>query len=130
MSEKCICNLFGHPLKDTKARNDIELLKQGGSGGKTYYKHNIKILRNDEPFSYIFSLISSSSTPITTPEQLRESVGEYGVLVGISPYDFCTYVYYDNLVYLYNNEYETHLPLPIMTECPFFEGIEDTVTEL
>ena len=99
-------------------------------GGKTYYKHNILISRTGEPYEYIFNLISSSSTPITTPEQLSASVGKDGVLTGISPYDFYTYTYYQNSVYLYNNDYETRTPFPVTPEFPDYEGIEDTVTEL
>jgi len=29
MNEKCICNLYGHPLKDSKAREEINILKEG-----------------------------------------------------------------------------------------------------
>jgi len=99
--EKCFCHLNGFAVKDATARQEIELLKQGGSGGKTYYRHLIRVDVSDDPYTVSFVFISSSPTPVTNVDELNQLIrvgdNEYGYpLVGIGDMTkyICSYANY------------------------------------
>lgn len=114
--EKCICNINGHPIKDSIARKEIEELKKNSGGGTQLFEHCItgfEITSNSiSPFTHI-KVVNTRSTPYTTLFELLRDNGFVNYELGF-PNGFG--------VLIYGKTYQWSDPVDKFYSVPCFDG--------